>query len=169
LGGGVHKSNALLGDAEASGATYSRLFNGVRIFKENNINFLVLSGTAGTYKESDAVVMSGLAEQLGIPRERIIVEATSRNTFEHAIELRKIFPAPKKVKIGIVTSAIHMRRSEMAFKRRFPTNVIVPIPVNYLYSSAALKFEDFIPNIEALSLSSLALHELEGLVFYSLQ
>lgn len=31
-------------DPEASGTTYSRLFNGVKIFKKSNAKFLVLSG-----------------------------------------------------------------------------------------------------------------------------
>ncbi len=168
LAGGVCPSSVLAGGAEASGATYSRLFNGVCIFKKNNVKLLVLQGTSRMDIESDAVVMAGLAEQLGVPRDRIIVETNSRNTFEHAVELRKIFPASKKMRLGIVTSAMHMRRSEMVFKWKFPEDVIVPIPVNYGYSVLKYDIENFIPSLDAFATSYNALHELIGMVWYSL-
>ena len=168
LAGGVLPSNVLDGGTEASGATYSRLLNGIHIFKENNLKLLVLQGTSGPDLESDAVVMAGLAERLGVPRDRIIVEAKSRNTFEHAVELRKIFPAPKKMRLGIVTSALHMRRSEMVFKWKFPEDIIVPIPVGYRYSVLKCDIKNLIPSLDAFATSHIALHELIGMVWYSI-
>jgi uncharacterized SAM-binding protein YcdF (DUF218 family) len=167
LSGGVSRYNRLDDSVEASGTTYSRLFNGVRIFKENNIKLLVLSGT-GTeaYPESDAVVMARLTEQLGVSKERIVIEGRSRNTLEHALNLKKILHITKGQKIGIVTSAIHMRRSEMVFKKELPENTIVPIPVNYIYSLAKFDLENFVPSSESFATSSYAIHELIGMLWY---
>jgi uncharacterized SAM-binding protein YcdF (DUF218 family) len=169
LAGGVRPCSVFASGAEASGATYSRLVSGVYIFKENNVKLLVMQGTSRVNIESDAVVMAGLAEQLGVPRDRIIIETNSRNTFEHAIELRKIFPASKKMRLGVVTSAMHMRRSEMVFKWKFPEDVIVPIPVDHRYSVLKYGIEDFIPSLDAFAASNDAVHELVGMVWYSLK
>jgi uncharacterized SAM-binding protein YcdF (DUF218 family) len=169
LTGGVQYGSVSAGGVDPSGATYSRLFNGVRIFKENNAKLLVLQGTSVVGVESDAAVMAGLAEQLGVPRDRMIIESGSRNTFEHAAALRKIFPAPKKLRLGIVTSAIHMRRSEMVFRWKFPKDVIVPIPVNYSYSTSKYDIKSFVPSWEAFAASNSALHELIGIVWYLLK
>jgi len=155
--------------AEPTGATYSRLINGVRIFKENNVKLMVLQGNSGKEPKSDAAIMTELAEQLGVPRDRIIVESNSRNTFEHAIELRKIFPASKKMRLGIVTSAMHMRRSEMVFKWKFPEDVFVPIPVDYRFLVFKYDFKNFIPSLEAFAASNDAFHELVGMVWYLLK
>ena len=169
LAGGVRPCNVFACGAEASGATYSRLVSGVYIFKKNNAKLLVMQGTSRLDIESDAVVMAGLAEQLGIPRDRIIVETKSRNTFEHATELRKIFPASKKMRLGIVTSAIHMRRSEMVFKWEFPKDVIVPIPVGHRYSILKYDIENFVPSLEAFTTSNAVLRELVGITWYLLK
>lgn len=168
LAGGVRHSDVLPGGTEAVGVTYSRLFSGVHIFKENNAKLLVVQGTSRVDMESDSVVMAELAEQLGVPRNRIIIEANSRNTLEHAVELRKIFPATKKMRIGIITSAMHMRRSGMAFRRKFPEDVIVLIPVDCRYSVLKYDIENFIPSAEAFVTSNDALRELVGMVWYLL-
>ncbi len=168
LAGGVRHSDVLPGGAEASGATYSRLFSGVHIFKENNAKLLVVQGTSRVDMESDSLVMAGLAEQLGVGRDRIIVESNSRNTLEHAVELRKIFPASKKMRIGVVTSAMHMRRSGMLFRREFPEDVIVLIPVDCRYLVLKYDIKNFIPSVEAFATSNDALHELIGTVWYLL-
>ena len=169
LAGGVRPSNIFAEGAEASGVTYSRLVSGVTLFKKSHAKLLVMQGTSKSDLESDAVVMRGLAEQLGVPRDRIFVETKSRNTFEHAIELRRKFPVFPKIRLGVVTSAVHMRRSEMAFKWKFPEDVIVPIPVDCNYSVLKYNIEDFVPSIEAFEASSAAFHEWVGIVWYLLK
>jgi len=168
LSGGVRPSTVFSSSAEPAGATYSRLINGVRIFKENNVKLLVLQGSSGKESKSDAAIMTELAEQLGVPKDKIIIESKSRNTLEHAIELRKIFPASKKMRLGVVTSAMHMRRSEMVFKWKFPKDVIVPIPVDYRYSVLKYDIKNFVPSLEAFTASNDAFHELVGMVWYLL-
>lgn len=169
LSGGVRPPVAFSGSAEPAGATYSRLINGIRIFKENNVRLLVLQGTSGKESKSDAAIMTELAEQLGVSKDKIIIESKSRNTLEHAIELRKIFPASKKMRLGVVTSAMHMRRSEMVFEWKFPEDVIVPIPVDYRYSVLRYDIENFVPSPEAFEASNDAFHELVGVMWYILK
>ncbi|MDP2913120.1 MAG: YdcF family protein [Candidatus Omnitrophota bacterium] len=172
LGGGFIPSGDLRKSAEASRSTYSRLFNGVEIFKQSGAKVLVLSG--GTIlrdcRDSDAEVMKDLAVKLGIPGSAIITEAGSRNTMEQADETARLFPPNGKRRIGIVTSAVHMLRAETTFRKRYPKDIIVSIAVNYMAHSpnCNLTIVSFVPSPENLLQTSNAIHELIGMVWYSL-
>lgn len=160
LGGGIYPVGGPRKDPEASGTTYSRLFNGVKIFKKSNAKFLVLSG------KGEAEVMGDLAVKIGVPQDKIIIESRSKNTMEHAIELRRLFPQTKRVRIGIVTSALHMPRAILSFKKIFADDTILPIPVGYTYSLSEYNIRSIIPSAEDLSTSSYAIHEWIGMIWY---
>jgi uncharacterized SAM-binding protein YcdF (DUF218 family) len=167
LGGGVMSSGGFCRYPEASGATYSRVFNGVKIFRQSGAKLLVLSGAGGQRDgETNADVMKDIAIALGISENKIITEGKSRNTMEHAIELAKLFPLEERMRIGIVTSALHMPRAVDAFRKNFPGNAIVPIPVGYIYSPLKYSFENLIPHSDSFSTSSYAIHEWIGMLWY---
>jgi len=174
LSGGIRRSNRFNKNFEVMPVTFSRISEGIEAFNQSNAQKLVLSGAGsntGTKLESqkDGQVMKNLAIQLGVPEENIIVEQNSFNTMEHAIELVKLFPPEKKLKIGLVTSALHMLRSKKAFNKKFQSDSIVPIPVNYIHSSPEFNLKSFIPSSEALSQSTYALHELIGISWLSIR
>lgn len=167
LGGGVKGSDGFRKSPEASGATYSRVFNGIKIFRQSRARVLVLSGAGGQRDgETNADVMKDIAIALGIPENSIITEAMSRNTMEHAIELAKLFPTGERMRMGVVTSALHMSRAVQAFSKKNPENRIVPIPVSYIYSPLKYSFENLIPDFDAFSASSYAIHEWIGMLWY---
>jgi uncharacterized SAM-binding protein YcdF (DUF218 family) len=74
----------------------------------------------------------------------------------------------RKINIGLVTSAFHMKRSESEFKKYF-TNV-VPLPAHYLYSSPGKNVViKYMPQSEELYKTSLALKEITGQLWYRLK
>ena len=160
LGGGANLAGGLREHTEVSGATYARVFNGVRIFKQSGAKNVALSGA------SEADVMKMLACELGVQESKIITETRSGTTMENATELAKLLPETKQRQIGLVTSALHMLRSEKTFKRIFPDDTIVPIPVNYIYSPFRYNPENFIPSTSTLSKSNYAIHEWIGFLYY---
>ena len=169
LGGGVMSSGGFRKIPEASGATYFRVFNGVKVFRQSGAKVLVLSGAGGQREgETNADVMKDIAIALGIPENKIVTEGKSRNTMEHAIELAKLFPPEEKVLIGIVTSALHIKRAVLAFYKKFPQNNIMPIPVGYIYSHPDWPIDSFIPSASAFSTGSYAIHEWVGMLWYRL-
>ena len=169
LGGGVMSSGGFRRYPEASGATYSRVFNGIKIFRQSVAKVLVLSGAGGHRDgETNADVMKNIAIALGIPENKIITEGKSRNTMEHAIELAKLFPLEERMRIDIVTSALHMPRAVQAFRKKFSKNAIVPIPVGYIYSPLKYSFKNLIPHSNSFSTSSYAIHEWIGMLWYGI-
>jgi len=172
LGGGYLPSGDLQKYPEASGTTYSRLFNGVRIFERSGAKKLVLSGgSAFPGRDSEAGVMKDMAMRLGVPADRIVTESVSRNTMEQGCLVSRIFPAGSKRRIGIVTSAMHMRRAESVFRKSFPEDVIVPLAVNYLSGKPVFNFtaKEVVPSADIFSLSSYAFHEFIGMIWYWLR
>ncbi len=166
LGGGMHMSGGFREYPELGGVTYSRFFNGIRIFKESGARTLALCGGSPIPNtESEAEVMKALALELGIEESKIITETESRNTMEHAVELGKLLSSTEKSQIGLVTSALHILRSEKAFRKQFPNDTIVPIPVNYIYSPDQHNLISFVPSADAFATSNYALHEWIGMIW----
>jgi uncharacterized SAM-binding protein YcdF (DUF218 family) len=170
LGGGVNLNGSFQRTPEVSGATYSRLFNGLEAFKSSKARKLILSGR-GYHGQSvsEAAAMRDLAVKSGFPLSKIIIEEQSYTTKEQARELHKMGVIDKNTTIGLVTSAIHMMRAYWSFKKKFPEVEIIPIPAGYIYAPDEFSFRDFIPNEGNFYQSSLAIHEWLGLLFYRLQ
>lgn len=167
LDGGFYPPGGFQEYPEAAGVTYSRLFNGVKVFKQSGARTLALCGGDPRQSgETGAEVMKNLALELGVQENRIITEIRSCNTMEHAAELAKLLSPTEKRQIGIVTSALHMLRSEQVFRKQFPKDTIEPIPVNYIYCPRRYNLKSFIPSASALATSTYALHEWTGIVWY---
>jgi uncharacterized SAM-binding protein YcdF (DUF218 family) len=163
LGGGAYPAGGFREHTEASGPTYARVFNGVSIYKLSGAKTLALCG--GT----EAGVMKRLACELGVPESEIITENKSGTTMENATELAKLLRPAEGRRIGLVTSALHMLRSERTFKKQFPNDTILPIPVNYIYAPDCYNPECFVPSASTLLKSQYAIHEFIGMVYYSIR
>lgn len=167
LSGGMYMSGGFREYPELGGVTYSRLFNGIRIFKQSGARTLALcGGSLIPNTESEAEVMKALALELGIEENKIITETESHNTMENAVELAKLLSSTEKRRIGLVTSALHILRSEKAFRKQFPHDTIVPIPVNYIFSPDRYNLGSFVPSADAFATSNNAIHEWIGIIWY---
>jgi len=143
-----------------------RLMHAVAVYNKTGAKYFVCSGK-GYGKISEAEAMARLAEELGVPKEKIRIESNSKNTGENASEVNKLI-GNKNTNIGLVTSACHMKRSEREFKKYF--NNIVPLPAHYLYSSpignAVIRY---MPQSGELYKTSLAFKEIVAQLWYRLK
>lgn len=170
LGGGCRPSGGLRDLPEATEMTYSRVFNGVRIFRQSGAHVLALCGGKSIRSgETEAEIMKSIAVDLGVSQTGLLLETRSSNTMENAVELAKLLPPDREGRIGLVTSALHMRRAMNVFRKCFPERIIVPLAANYYYTPAARHPKSFIPSANALLLSTYAIHEYLGLFWYVLR
>lgn len=104
---------------------------------------------------------------MGVPKDRLVFESTSRNTWENAVNSRKLLNPRKDQQWVLVTSAFHMPRSVGIF-RKIGFDVI-PWPAGYVTTGSfwgAMK-----PNREAsynLRHTDIAVKEWVGLLAYYL-
>jgi uncharacterized SAM-binding protein YcdF (DUF218 family) len=64
--------------------------------------------------------------KMEVPREDVIGEGNSRDTFESAVEVRKILVQKGWRRYLLVTSATHMPRSMLAFSKVAPEPIAAP-------------------------------------------
>jgi vancomycin permeability regulator SanA len=70
-------------DGSAHPAQWFRVRGGVRALDENDCETMILAGGSVSNQLVEADKMSEIASELGVPEDRIIVERTSRNTWEN--------------------------------------------------------------------------------------
>lgn len=165
LSGGNYDIQALYKTFPGENTTI-RLVQAVRMYKDYNAQFLVCSGK-GKNKIADAELMAQMAEMFGVPRERIRIDAKSENTYEHAVEMNKMF-IDKDIRIGLVTSAYHMKRSEKMFRKYFKH--VLPLASNYLYHSpVGASAVRYIPQSQRLMNNTLVFREYVGALWYGIK
>ena len=147
--------------------TAARLLQGLQVFRESDARYLVLAGGRWPDRKfSEAEVMAHIARQLGIPKESLILDERSLNTWEHATELRKMDQV-RTGRIAVVTSSSHMRRMEMVLRPYFKDMVL--IPAGCVQSPLRISPKLLIPTTGNLYSSAKAIYEIAGLIKYRLK
>jgi uncharacterized SAM-binding protein YcdF (DUF218 family) len=100
----------------------------------------------------------------GVPKAHLISEAQSRDTFESAIEVKKIVEKKGWKRYLLVTSAIHMPRSMLVFKELAPDPVAAP--GDFMIGATPSSPLDLFPTEEAARRFYVAIHEYIGLANY---
>jgi len=117
-----------------------------------------------------------LAQELGLPADRILLNPGSRTTAEEARDIGKLGRQRGWKQVLLVTSAFHMPRSLATFRQRSGLTVVpvacdyqLPGRAHYGQPTAGNTLRSLLPEAEALYLSSLALKEHLGLAIYRLR
>ena len=125
---------------------------------------------------SESADMAKIMLQIGVPASAIVLEPNSRNTYENAVNVRKILVERGIRQVLLVTSAIHMPRSLLIFKRQGIS--AIPAPTDFLISNHELqqlqnspqsKLIYLLPGADNLDMFTHALKEYVGLVVYRLR
>jgi uncharacterized SAM-binding protein YcdF (DUF218 family) len=172
LGGTIHQPSQ---EHHASGLTESsdRLLLAYRLYRAGKAPLVICSGgnnplLSDTQRPSEALSMSGLLEEWGIPAAAIEVEEASINTRENALFSYRLLSGRGIRKIILVTSAMHMPRAAGAFhKAGFE---VVPAPADFRTGwGAPNPVFLWLPSAGSLDHSQTALHEWLGLWTYRLR
>lgn len=132
--------------SQLNASLLARVSYGVSLVHAKKDAVLIVTGNgAGNVLEAD--LMAKMAYELGLPPEKVIVEAESMNTRDHPIYLRPIL---KQDKFLIVTSANHMNRALINFKAHGLEGTPAPTDYNNKKKSS-LDAESFIMRGENFS------------------
>ena len=148
-----------------------RLFQALRLYREDKIRKIVLDGGSGSLvnaKMREAPVMKKYLEEIGIPDSAMAIEPRSRNTHENAVFVKPILDslAPHG-RYLLITSASHMRRALKCFKKAGIT--VTPYSADRYSGPAKLVFDYlFIPDKYALNCWDVMLHEWVGYIVYKM-
>lgn len=98
-----------------------RILAGVKFYKKNPGSKLLVSGGSGHLTDQtkrEASYIYTFLREIGIPDGDIIIEATSRNTYENAYYSKQLIDRNNFRKVLLITSSYHMRRSLGCFKKQ---------------------------------------------------
>lgn len=147
-----------------------RTWHAGRLWKAGKAPIVLTTGM----EEDDSTV--NLLKDMGVDGEAIVQERASLNTEQNAKftaeTLRRRFPGKREFRILLVTSAWHMRRSELMFRKYAPGIEVVPVAADYEHSVLAcnLKWYDYLlPRAGSLSYSAMDFKEVVGYWGYKLR
>ena len=170
LGGATSLSpNSMRIETELTDAS-DRLRYAAKLYQAGKASKIIFAaGTpASVYQGSDeAVGGERLLLEWGVEREALSVDRLSENTWENAIETRKLIGQYRNPLL-LVTSAYHMVRAVTVFEKLGFD--IIAMPTDF-QSTGDFKFNRYSwrPNLGSLGASTLALHEYVGLIIYRLR
>lgn len=170
LGGysGFDHTRNRVGFTEAS----ERLFYPLQNILNHRIDTVILTGGSASIVMKKYYESNHIAKYLkgyGVNGNRIFIDAKSRNTYENAVETKKILNALKITEpVLLVTSAFHMRRSMGCYDKAGVK--YIAYPVHYLGNATRdYNLEAWlIPSTGAMSTFQTLLREVVGMISYKI-
>ncbi len=146
-----------------SSASVARTLEAARLAGQYRRTSIFLSG--GAYRGiAESEVMAALLKRFPLNEANIILEKSSRNTYENAREVVKLIKEQRHTgSIRLITSALHMPRAVAVF-RKFDAEVCA-VPVDFLGLENIPLFA-LLPQSSALTKFSRLLHELIAWAYY---
>jgi len=121
-----------------------RIFQAITLYKKGLVKKILISGDSGHLTDRglhEARQMKKMLVSWGIPKEDIITEEHSVNTFENARETKKLLDRsyPELKSFLLVTSGTHMRRALGCFQKQgmectpYSTDLYTNLTGNYFW------------------------------------
>lgn len=121
LGGMAEYNNDLKTLSMRRGA--DRIWQAINLYKAGKIKKILISGDNGYLLSNglhEAEQMQKVLVSWGIPKEDILTEIVSKNTYENAVETKKVLKKelPEANRFLLITSGRHMRRALACFDKQ---------------------------------------------------
>lgn len=156
-----------------------RVLYAAQLYQQKKAPLVILSGGRINWRgsgPSESADMAEILSQVGVPASAIIQDPDSLNTYQNAVNVRKILDSRGIRQVLLVTSAMHMPRSLLIFKRQridaipAPTDFLVTSnELQELQSSPQSKLLNLLPDTDRLYQFTRALKEYIGILVYRLR
>jgi uncharacterized SAM-binding protein YcdF (DUF218 family) len=167
LAAGVRRQGGVRPDDQLKPESLERLLCGRDLMTRGLAPVLVLSGgDADPFADHtpEAEIMGRWVRAVGPLPGTIEAEPRSRTTYENAVETKRLLGA--RVRIALVTSALHMPRAMALFKQQgfHPA----AFPCGHLAGPRESGIREYLPDVARLNDSTRAINEWVGLWLYRL-
>ncbi|KAF3886403.1 MULTISPECIES: YdcF family protein [Nostocales] len=156
-----------------------RVLYAAQLYLQKKAPAIVLSGGRIDWRgrgPSESGDMASILSSIGIPAEALVQEPDSLNTYQNAVNVKKILQSRGIRRVLLVTSAMHMPRSLLIFKRQGID--AFPAPTDFLVSEGELQeltsspksaILNLLPSVDNLEMLTAAIKEYVGIVAYGLR
>lgn len=111
-----------------------RFFTPLKGMINQTVDTVILTGGSASViskKYYESIYAKNLMKEFGIKENRIFIDAKSRNTYENAIETKRILDSLQVTdSVILITSAFHMNRAQACFQKAGVK--FIPYPVHYI-------------------------------------
>ena len=150
-----------------------RIWQALTLYKKGKIKKILLTGGSGYVTGrglNEARQLKEVLVEWGVPEQDIITETKSKNTYENAVETKKVLTRsyPHIKKCLLITSGQHMRRARAIFKKQgfefdtFSTDLYTGPKRHYYWD------QFFVPDTETLYNWNSLIKEWVGYVTYAI-
>lgn len=147
----------------------ARITHACRLFQAGKAPIIICSdGTQ--YQATDGTMRKGaqdmrlLLVEMGVPPDAILLEKTSRNTYENAKKTADILEEQNRKRVLLVTSAMHMPRAAALFRKQGVD--VFPATNSHRMYAAPWSVRSCFPHLPTLWQSTMAIKEVLGYLVY---
>ncbi|KYC36652.1 hypothetical protein WA1_44000 [Scytonema hofmannii PCC 7110] len=156
-----------------------RVIYAAQLYLQKKAPVIVLSGGRIDWRgsgSSESGDMAKVLSSIGIPAEALVQEPESLNTYQNAVNVKKVLESRGIRRVLLVTSAMHMPRSLLIFKRQGID--AIPAPTDFLVSEGELQelssspksaILNLLPSVDNLEMLTAAIKEYVGIIAYGLR
>ena len=180
LGGGTESAQYPRPAVEVNGAG-DRVIYAARLYHQGIAPRILVSGGNITWLSgrtmTPAEEMDDLLQLMGVPKEAILLQPKSQNTYEDAAFTAEMLHEQGIERVVLVTSAMHMPRSVGLFQKQGIE--VIPAPADYSVTQATwdnlMRFQletflvNILPSAGAMDSTTNALKEYIGMMVYRLR
>jgi uncharacterized SAM-binding protein YcdF (DUF218 family) len=178
LGGGT-KSATWPRPTVDLGEAGDRIIYAAQLYFQKKAPIIILSAGRIDWPGSgspESADMATILTSIGVPSEVIIQEPDSLNTYQNAVNVRKILAERQIKKVLLITSAMHSPRALKIFQRQGID--VIPTPTDFLVSQDDLQeltntpksaILNLLPDTDNLHQFTVALKEYLGIFIYWLR
>ncbi len=156
-----------------------RVIYAAQLYLQKKAPVIVLSGGRIDWRgrgSSESGDMATVLSSIGIPAQALVQEPESLNTYQNAVNVKKVLESRRIRRVLLVTSAMHMPRSLLIFKRQGID--AIPAPTDFLVSEGELQelasspksaILNLLPSVDNLEMLTAAIKEYVGIIAYGLR
>lgn len=161
-GGATYGTPDVAGTGNLTGDGANRLLTTAMLYEKTKLPILLTSGPMHGATSQSLIARQQLIA-LGVPAGAIITESNSLNTQQNAQFSRPILAKRGLTHPILITSAYHMRRAVLDFKR--VGVAVTPYPCGYYANSQEpASYNVLFPSAASLATTELSLHEYLGIL-----
>ena len=109
----LNKADAIV--VVSGGQTTTRAEKGIELYKQGLAKNIIFSGAALDDGPSNASAMRDQAIEAGVPASQILTDTDSQNTYQNAVNSKRLLEDTNSKNIILVTSPYHQRRTHDTF------------------------------------------------------
>lgn len=152
------------------GESVDRLTEGLVLYRKGQIDKIIISGGSGSMVKDireSAIAKDFLVDYCAVPDSIVIIDTISRNTYENAVESKKLMKSHQIQSALLITSAFHMRRAKGCFDQLGINTDIYPTDV--ISKQEYYPSDLFVPATKNLVEWEKLMHEVIGVIMYKIQ